>query len=302
MYHLHILGNGAIGSLLAAGANRNGLDYSMYPRNVRQCSLNVTWIDGEQVRLTNCNAAPKFLTENDILVLPLKVYQLRDAFAAWKPYLSSSTPVVLLHNGMGGLEQARDILGDTHPVILATTSHGAYKADSSSVVYTGIGSTMMGLAPHLRKDSNYVALEKSIVELFELAFPPVQQVADIQTALWKKLAVNIAINPLTAINNCNNGHLLQTEFTETIEGLCDETSQVANAHGINLTKEALIALVRQVAKQTANNFSSMHQDVANKRRTEIDAINGYIVSLAGKKGIDVPLNTLMVEKVKKLVS
>lgn len=302
MYHLHILGSGAIGSLLAAGAQRNGLGYSMYPRTTKQCSLNITWINGEQLTLTHHNAAPSFLTETDVLVLPLKVYQLSEALSAWKPYLSPATPVVLLHNGMGGLEQARDILGDTHPTILATTSHGAYKADSASVVYTGVGSTMMGLAPHLPTNCAYEAIQKSVVELFEKAFPPVQQIDDIRSALWKKLAVNVAINPLTAIHDCNNGHLLQPEFTETIEGLCDETSQVARAYGINLTKEALITLVRQVARQTANNFSSMHQDVANKRRTEIDAINGYIASLASKKGINVPLNTLMVEKVKVLVS
>ena len=41
----------------------------------------------------------------------------------------------------------------------------------------------------------------------------------------------------------------------------------------------------------------MHQDVKNQRQTEIEAINGYIVSMAQKKGIEVPLNTLLTKQI-----
>ena len=50
---------------------------------------------------------------------------------------------------------------------------------------------------------------------------------------------------------------------------------------------------RNIAKKTAENRSSMLQDVMAKRRTEISVINGAIVELGEKLGIAVPVNTVL---------
>ena len=82
--------------------------------------------------------------------------------------------------------------------------------------------------------------------------------------------------------------------------ICNEFTQVADAYGLDFDALSVHENVLSVAKATGENYSSMHQDVAHGRQTEIDAINGYIVDMATKKGIPVPENTLLVERIKAL--
>jgi 2-dehydropantoate 2-reductase len=55
-----------------------------------------------------------------------------------------------------------------------------------------------------------------------------------------------------------------------------------------------------VCRKTAQNISSMLQDVNNKRFTEIDSINGAIVTAGNKLGLPTPVNAELVEKVKEI--
>jgi 2-dehydropantoate 2-reductase len=57
--------------------------------------------------------------------------------------------------------------------------------------------------------------------------------------------------------------------------------------------------VYTVIEQTAENYSSMHQDIAAQRQTEVDYINGYIAQEGLKKGIDVSVNASMVAQIKQ---
>ncbi|RUM40151.1 MAG: 2-dehydropantoate 2-reductase, partial [Desulfobulbus sp.] len=50
------------------------------------------------------------------------------------------------------------------------------------------------------------------------------------------------------------------------------------------------------------NRSSMGQDIDSGRVTEIEAINGYILDLAEKSGISVPINKALTALVKTLQS
>jgi 2-dehydropantoate 2-reductase len=48
--------------------------------------------------------------------------------------------------------------------------------------------------------------------------------------------------------------------------------------------------VENVAQRTAENLSSMLQDILRGAPTEIDAINGAVVQIAEKKNLHVPVN------------
>ncbi len=145
----------------------------------------------------------------------------------------------------------------------------------------------------------------SAIATLDNALPPVQYQSNILRALWTKLSVNAVINPinpLTALHNIQNKHIAKPEFEQSRIAICDEFTQVANAYGLDFDALSVHENVLSVAvaKATGENYSSMHQDVAHGRQTEINAINGYIVDMATKKGIPVPENTLLVERVKAL--
>ena len=100
--------------------------------------------------------------------------------------------------------------------------------------------------------------------------------------LWLKLAANAVINPLSAMWNVRNGLVL-----ERIEGRHLAREVVAEIASVALalaargdacaapSAEELYTFVAQTAAQTELNYSSMQQDIARGRMTEIDALNGW---------------------------
>jgi len=118
--------------------------------------------------------------------------------------------------------------------------------------------------------------------------------------VWAKLFVNVGINGLTALLRCPNGQLLDSaETRERMTLAVREAEAVARASGISIDEDPLVATFR-VCKATRNNISSMHQDIRNRRRTEIDAINGAVVAAGRKLGIPTPVNAELVRQVKEL--
>jgi 2-dehydropantoate 2-reductase len=73
-----------------------------------------------------------------------------------------------------------------------------------------------------------------------------------------------------------------------------QVAAVAGAEGVeSITAQLLIQNALQVVHATADNLSSMHQDVTHKRSTEIAYINGFVVQKATAHSIDVPVNAAL---------
>jgi 2-dehydropantoate 2-reductase len=116
-------------------------------------------------------------------------------------------------------------------------------------------------------------------------------VDDALSLIWGKLVINSAINPLTALLRVKNGELLERPSAREMMGtLARETAQIAEAEKIKLPFEDPVIAAEEVAHKTADNHSSMLQDVLRGAPTEIDAICGAIVKIGHKHGVSTPVN------------
>ena len=80
----------------------------------------------------------------------------------------------------------------------------------------------------------------------------------------------------------------------------DESKVILAGAILDLDEEELINNVLNVINATANNYSSMHQDIAFMRKTEIEYINGYVLKMATKLKIKTPTNHFLVEQIRRL--
>lgn len=293
MTRIAILGAGAIGQLLCWQLRTH--DPILLGRHAPPGGFEHTDLDGVLHSFTPeyRPLATAALDDIGLLIITVKAYQVVDALRPLLPGLPSHCALLLMHNGMGPHLELESLLAG-RSLLLGTTSQGALKEGLWHIRHTGKGLTQIGLLCG-DADSGKTKVEPLLDKIENSEW-----VENILAALWQKLAVNAAINPLTAIDDCPNGELADPKYRELIQAIVTELHTAAAADGITLDKTALLDRVYQVITLTSGNFSSMHQDVAHGRLTEIDAINGFVVKRAASHGLDAPANLSMLEQVKAL--
>jgi 2-dehydropantoate 2-reductase len=127
--------------------------------------------------------------------------------------------------------------------------------------------------------------------------------ADIEKDIWAKMLYNCALNPLGAIVNVPYGVLAQHESTRTImNSIADEAFNVMTKAGYKThwptAEDFLDVFYEKLVPDTAEHKSSTLQDINAKKRTEIDALNGAVIKLAGRVKINVPYNLAIFNIVK----
>jgi 2-dehydropantoate 2-reductase len=188
--------------------------------------------------------------------------------------------VLSLQNGMGNEATLAEHLAA--PVLAGTTTYGAWLREPGVVACTGVGSVTLG--PH---GSAPIEIAEGVGAAFRDAGVETDVAADPRPHLWEKLAVNAGINPVTALARVENGALVDGPAADIATAAATETAAVAREHGMDFPAERAREAVRSVAETTARNRSSMLADVAAGRRTEIDAITGFVVDRAERP---VPVN------------
>ncbi|HBY84306.1 MAG TPA: 2-dehydropantoate 2-reductase [Colwellia sp.] len=232
----------------------------------------------------------------DIIILCLKSFNIASAIKKIARNIPPHCLIILAHNGMGTLEDVLSLLPCQQVILAMLTTHGCLRHAPLAITHTGLGQSDIGLLSGELSS----AVQQELSRRLNDALPRVSFHQDIVQKQWLKLAINCVINPITAVNNIENGDVNNPCFSKQINQLLTEIINVSKAESINLVLNNLEVIVREVAKATAKNSSSMRSDVLAGRSTEIDYINGYIHSVAKKHNIATPENTRLWQQVLNL--
>ncbi len=216
----------------------------------------------------------------DVALLTVKSF---DTEAAAQTLATGSFDCVCsLQNGMGNEATLAQYFST---VLAGTVTYGARLEEPGTVACTGRGTIVLG-AP----DGGHSPPAERLREAFETAGLTAVTDTNMPRRLWEKLAVNAAINPVTALAEIQNGAVCEEPARTVAQAAARETARLARASGISLTDESAVTAMESVAETTATNTASMAQDCHAGRQTEIDALNGFIVDRAADTDIDVPTN------------
>ncbi|CAH7163659.1 2-dehydropantoate 2-reductase [Vibrio chagasii] len=287
--NITIVGPGAIGALWAIKLLQAGHNVSLWSRS-SEPSVELS-LD-EQASISFSNNDKDKLSESDLVLFTVKAWQVEDAITPLIQYIDSDAILMFMHNGMGAVDEIATQI-DAHPIVLATTTQAAFKPDRNSVSHTGLGQTQLGAFNLNGQQCTF------LVDVLDNALPAVSWNPEIHTALWTKLAINCAINPLTGLEQIKNGELSEPRFGNTLTAIIEELTQVMQAEGISCSFDELETNVNKVIQATAKNNSSMKQDMLYQRKTEIDFITGHLIKTANKHQIEVPVNQKLFDQVKE---
>ena len=279
-----VFGAGAIGSWLGGVLSmKNDVTLVARPAHAEAIRRDGLRITGR----TTLVARPAAVTEvprepPDLVFVTTKAYDTAAAIDALRAFQRRST-FVTLQNGLGNAEL---LAAKADHVVAGTTTHGVTFVKPGEVAHAGVGDTLVGaFAGATRADAGRIA------DLLTDAGIATRAVDDPRPELWAKAVVNAAINPLTAVLRRPNGELVRhPDLRGLLDRLAREGATAARAAGIELDPDGIAAKAAEVATRTAENRSSMLQDVERGRPTEVEAITGALLHAAGGRGLALPYN------------
>ncbi len=119
--------------------------------------------------------------------------------------------------------------------------------------------------------------------------------------LWTKMIMNCAWNALSALTRSAYGRLGRSPLgRDLILAVMMEAVAVAQAAGVRLPEADLPAAVLRLRETMAEATSSTAQDIARRKPTEIDSLNGYLARRGAELGVPTPLNAALFSLVKLL--
>lgn len=281
-----VFGAGSLGSLVGGLLARDHevtlVARAAHAEAVRESGLRIEGIgDTHPDRVFPATTTDGTDLEADLAIVAVKSFDT--AMAAEQLATGSFDAVCSLQNGMGN--EATLAAALEAPVLAGTATYGAILREPGVVDCTGVGEVVLGA-----RDGGPSDTADRIGEAFAAAGLETTVAEDMPRRLWEKLAVNAGINPVTALTATENGVILAEPATDLARNAAREAARVARACDVSLSDRDALAALEEVAEATAANTSSMCQDVLADRRTEIDAINGYVVDRAADHALEVPTN------------
>ena len=231
----------------------------------------------------------------DLLLLAVKSFDTLAAVQGVSHLLEKETPLLTLQTGLGNIEKLKRLIAPEQ-IIGGFTFMAAAALGPGIVRQGGSGKTYIGELDG-RLSSRLTGISAMLAEA-GLTCTPVRR---FMGRLWCKIIVYSAINSLSSVLRVKNGQLLESmEAITLMKRLIDEGRRVAEAQAVDLVFPDLYQILFDACRRTADNLSSMLQDVLNNRRTEIEAQCGALAAFGREKGIAAPTQQTMTELVKLL--
>ena len=290
MMRIILFGTGAMASLFAVRLSAVATvtllgNWSEAIAAIRDRGVLLEERDKSQQVLVNADYLGTSQERADLVLVLVKSWQTVDVAAHLPGYLNEGGFAVSLQNGLGNVE----LLGPrAYP---GSTAEGATLLGPGHIRAGGSGPTHM-LAPEW------------VVDLFCRAGLEAHGCTpeEADSVIWGKLCVSCGINALTALLRVRNGELLwKPNVADLMIRAARECAEIARAKRIKLSFEDAAAEVTAVAERTADNQSSMLQDMLRGAPTECDAINGAVVGEGRIMGIPTPVNDVLWQLVQAAV-
>ena len=289
--HIVVLGAGAIGSLYAAKlAALHDVTLIARPDHVDAINRDGLRLIGREALTCRVRAATRLdsIAPRTLVLLTTKVSDNRAAAATLAYHVRDDTVILCVQNGLGSEAVVKDVLGGRTTVLRAVTQFGAIYREPGVIDYRVAGYTLI-------EQSGQSA---AIASLFTACGLDGRVSGDIKVDVWRKLIFNCVINPITSVMGTDVGSIADSRLDPLKRLVIDECLAVARADGVEFTEDFLQRIADVFG--SSPNIASMRQDLSRGKLTEIDFMNGAVVALGKRFGIDCPVNAALTAIIKAM--
>jgi 2-dehydropantoate 2-reductase len=293
-----VLGAGAMGCLFGGLMAEKGLDVvliDVWKDHVDAINKNGLKMDGhggDRFIKIKATTDPSTLKPVDAIIIMCKATALKTALTNAKNIISDKTMLMSFQNGIGHEAIMQEIAGK-NKVLGGTTTQ------ASNIVGPGHiknhGSLPSWIGEYEGGMSDRVS---DLAETFTAHNLETIAATDIKKRKWMKLFALTAIGPLSSVFNLHHTDLYITNKNQKVsrnlgKQIILETRAVAKADGVDVSEDECLEMFNKIVDSKQTNKSSMCFDILNKRKTEIEFINGAVAKIGKSHGIKTPMNDLM---------
>lgn len=288
--NIAIAGSGALGCGFGYMLQKNGqnvtlLDYwEDHIEAIRNNGLTVS-VNGVKGTLPMTIARPEEVSgEKDVIFVFTKAMGLEKMMTQINHLIGTKTKIVCLLNGLGHLETLEAFV-DRRNIIMGTTVWTAGIIAPGETQLNGNGPVELQNSHPEEEEAARV-----IVNILKDSGLFGEYSKNVKYTTWRKACINGTMNALCALLDASIDQLFASPSIDSLlNGIVDEFAAVAKAQDdIEIDRDEMIHYLKEVASRLGSHYPSMHQDLFNRRPTEIDYLNGAVVEAAEKYGIEAP--------------
>ena len=289
-----VIGTGAMGSIYAARFSRAGHEVvaiDIWQDHVNYINRNGLFIDGPdgQIIAKNIKASTKFsdLKGCHFYIIATKAMKLEESIKSLKDWINLNSPIITIQNGLGAGDIILRHMPENNIILGVAEGFGASLQGPGHVTHTANKQIRLG---SISKRSSEKELQ-NIVETWRSGGLKTEIYKNIEQLIWEKLLCNVTLSGPCSIFGCNVNELFNNrEYWNFALNCMQEAYSVGLSMGVPFSFEDPVAYVSGFAKRVGSAKPSMLQDYENKKKTEIDFINGAIPPLGAKSKIPTPFN------------
>jgi 2-dehydropantoate 2-reductase len=285
-----IVGAGGVGGYFGAKLARAGESVVVLARGahleaVRRDGLRVrSTLEGEFTAKVEAVDSLAGQPPVDMALFCVKSFDTRGAAEALRPALGPSTGVVSLQNGVDNEAVLDEVLGAG--VALGGAAYVFAAIEAPGVIAHRFGGRIVFGEMDGRTSERAVRLRDALAR----AAVPVELSADIRRVLWEKYLLISAQAGMTALTRCPIGVIRETpESWRMYRTIVEELAALGRSAGVGLPADAVETVMTQAAALAPEAYSSLHHDLTQGKRLELEALHGHAVRLGERHGVPTPM-------------
>ena len=282
-----IAGSGAMGCSFGFMLQKSGNDVTLldgWQNNIdaiRKDGLHLQDGTAELSTKIDIYKPEEFKGSADFVIVFTKSMQLENMLSSIKHVLRDDTKILCLLNGLGHTETLKKFIEPKNIFMGVTVVTAGMKGPGSAVLSSHGKTEIQNIVPEGKAGAEL------IVETLNKATMPAVYSDNILWSIWRKAALNGAMNSTCTIMECNMLELGSISgCKDMMRCIISEFAAIAKTQGVTLDVDSVTDYVYGFTQPDfvgAKHYPSMHQDlIKNHRLTEIDFLNGYI-SRKGKE-------------------
>jgi len=289
-----VIGAGAMGSIYAsflAQSNNNVLAIDLWEDHINAINSNGLRVSGfsgdKTVKNIKVSKDINDAKGYDLFIIATKAAGVGPVASKLSKIVSKDSIILTIQNGLGAGERIASFMPTDNILLGVAQGFGASMigpghAHHNNMSMIRIGEMNGGITQRL----------DNLVQVWCDAGFNAKSFEDIEQLIWEKFVCNVAWSGSCSIFKKTLGQVMENEYMFNIaKGCALEARKMGDLRKVNFTFDDTVDYITEFGKKLLNSKPSMLQDIEAHRLSEIDAINGMVVTLGKEHNVETPYNT-----------